>query len=86
MGVGEKQIVCRKCKETISAEAGSCPHCGTGIRSSIAPISVLVLGLIIAVATITNVGELWFYTLIGVVMVVVGGFLLYEKRSRMVTG
>ena len=83
MSAGEKQIRCRKCKEIISVESGSCPHCGTGIRSTIAPLAVLVLGLIITVATVINLGELWFYTLIGVAMAVVGGFLIYEKRSRM---
>ena len=85
MAVGEQQIRCRNCNETIPLDSDNCPHCGTSVRSLTAPIGVIVLGAIIAAASLLNIGDLWFYGAIGFAMVAVGGMLIYGRQSRIVT-
>lgn len=82
MSAGERQIECRKCKEQISLEAENCPHCGTSIRSLVPSIAAIVLGLVVAGASLMNVGTLWFYGLIGVAMAVIGAYLIYDRQQR----
>lgn len=83
MGVAEETIECRKCKESIPLEGESCPHCGTGIRSTGKLIGAALVGAIIALTSFWNIGQLWFFALIGVGIVAAAGVLYYDKRQRM---
>lgn len=82
MSSGEQQIRCRNCREAVPLDAGNCPNCGTSIRSLTAPIAAIVLGAIVAIGSLLNIGTLWFYGMIGLVMVAVGAFLIYDRRRR----
>lgn len=82
MSTGDRQIECRKCHETISLEADSCPHCGQSVRGTAAPIAVIALGAIISAASVANIGDLWFYLVLGLVLGAIGAALIYEKRGR----
>lgn len=82
MGTGEQQIECRNCREVIPLDAGNCPNCGTSIRSLTAPVVAIVIGLIVAVGSLTDLDNLGFYGLIGLAMVGIGGFLIYDRRRR----
>lgn len=83
MGVAEETITCRKCREEISVEGGSCPHCGTGIRSTGKLAAVAVVGAIIVLTAFSNIGQLWFFALVGVAMIAGPAVLVYDKRQRM---
>lgn len=80
MSSGEQQIVCRRCQETIPADAGNCPHCGASIRGYGGPVAAIIFGLIVGVAG--AVGGLWFYAGIGLIVLLVGAYLIYDKRGR----
>jgi len=82
MSAGDQQIICRRCNETISRNVDSCPHCGAEIRSRRAPIAALVIGLLVVGSTLLDVGELWPYTVIGLVVAFGGGYFLYDRRRR----
>lgn len=83
MSAVDEQIQCRKCRETIPVEGDTCPHCGTGIRSTGKLVVVAVLGAILAISSFWNIGQLFIFLVIGVVMVVGSGALIYDKRQRM---
>lgn len=79
MSAGSESIVCRRCDETYSTEASSCPHCGrsqTGRGYWIAAGA----GAIIAVTSLLS--GLWFFGAIGLLIVAVAGYFLYDKRER----
>ena len=78
----EDQIKCRRCQETISLDAGNCPHCGTGIRGDIGPMAAVGLGLVLVAAAALNLSELLVFGLVGVALVAIGGYVLYDKRKR----
>ena len=82
MSAGDRQIICRRCKETISRNVDSCPHCGTNIRSRKLPTAALVVGLVIAAPTVLDIGGLWPYTVLGLLIAVGGGYSLYDQRRR----
>jgi len=69
----------------MSLKSIKCPHCGTSVRGLTAPIAVIVLGAIIAVASILNVGDLWICGAIGLVMMAVGGVTIDSRQNRLVT-
>ena len=83
MSVGEEQIRCRNCKEVIPVEGGSCPHCGTEIRSTQKLLVAAAVGVVIALASLVQFGDLWFFLVVGVAVVGVAGLLLYDKQQRM---
>jgi hypothetical protein len=82
MSSGEQQIECRNCREVIPLDSGNCPNCGTSIRSLAAPGAAIGVGVLVAVGSMTNLGEYWFYGLVGIAMIGVGAFLIRNKRSR----
>lgn len=77
-----KQIVCRKCKTTISTEAGSCPQCGTSIRNDIAYFAGIALGVIMMGATLFAPSDLLVFGVVGLLIAAGSGYLVYEKRKR----
>lgn len=79
MSATERQIECRKCRETVPLDVDNCPNCGTSIRSLVGPIAAIVLGLIVVAASF---GSLWFYALIGVALIAVGAGLIYDRQRR----
>lgn len=81
MSSGETQIVCRRCRETIPADGDNCPHCGASIRGTLGPIAAVVFGLVIAGSSV--LGQLWFFAAIGLAIAAIGGYLIYDKRSRL---
>lgn len=83
MSGDESLIVCRRCRETIRVEDEKCPNCGTSIRSTGYLVAGLGLGLVLAAASLTNLGDLAFFGAVGLVIAGVTGYLLYEKRQRM---
>ena len=83
MSVGEEQIRCRNCKEVIPVEGGSCPHCGTEIRSTPKLLAAAAVGVVIALTSLVQFGDLWFFLVVGAAIVGVAGLLFYDKRQRM---
>lgn len=84
MGGREKHIRCRKCNETISLDNSSCPHCGTSIRSRVALLAVAVIGVVVVVASLLSIAELWLFGLVGTVVALGSGALLYDRQERVV--
>jgi hypothetical protein len=82
MAAGDQQIICRRCGETISQSVDSCPHCGAEIRSRKGPLAALIVGLVIALPTVIDFGELWPYTAIGLIIAFGGAYFLYDRRRR----
>lgn len=77
----DSYIVCDSCDEIIDADADNCPSCGKTAQG-MGPIIATVLGAVIAVTTATQIGELWFFTLVGIALAVAGGWLVWGKRQR----
>lgn len=82
MSQGEQRIVCRRCKERIPAAAGNCPKCGASIRKTRTLVAAAAFGLVIAVASVFNPAGALFFGLVGLALVGIGGYLLYDKRRR----
>lgn len=82
MSQQEQLIVCRRCSEAIPLESSNCPHCGVSIRSTKYMIAAIVVGALILGASLTNISELTIFALLGVALVVVGGYFLYDRRRR----
>lgn len=78
----ERMIICRRCRERIQIEGGSCPHCGTGIRRKRMPIISILLGVILMVAAAFAIRDLLIFFLVGVAMAAIGGYLLWDQRNR----
>ena len=75
-------IVCRKCKETIVMAEGTCHHCGTDVKSDLPYILGVIVGLLLVVVTPFNLDELIFFGVLGLLLAVICGYMLYEKRQR----
>lgn len=75
-------IICRKCKETIVMDEGTCHHCGTNVRGDIPYIAAILFGLSLVVITPFNPSELLFFGIFGLIVVILAGYLFYEKRQR----
>lgn len=65
-------------------EAKNCPECGTEIRGWKAPVAALVLGGVIAVFSLFDIGANWLFFLFGVLLVAAGGLFLRERRDAIV--
>lgn len=75
-------IVCRRCGETISRDAGNCPHCGQSIRGTMPYVVVALFGLLIAGASLLDLGQLLAYGVVGLLVAVGAGYVVYEQRQR----
>lgn len=82
MSSGESKILCRRCTEPIRIEDESCPNCGKSVRSTTALAAGLVLGLIVAGASLSDPGDLAFFGVLGLAIAGTTGYLLYNKRQR----
>lgn len=82
MSAEGQQIRCRKCNETVSTEAGNCPQCGTAIRNDAAYVFGILLGLVIVAAAAFAPGSILAYGVLGGLVALGSGYLLYEKRQR----
>ena len=82
MSQGEQEIVCRRCREQIPATAGNCPQCGASIRKSGTLIAVAGFGLVLAVAAAFRPSDILFFGLVGLALIGMSGYLLYDKRQR----
>ena len=77
----QKQLECRDCGEWISAEADNCPSCGESTIGS-GPYIAVAFGVVLFVASLARVGQLWFFSLLGLALVAAGGWILYDRRNR----
>jgi len=84
MATGEQRIQCRSCREEISLESDSCPHCGTALRSRLRSVAAIGFGLVVCVASATNLSALWFYGAAGGAVALAGVVFLYDRRQRLV--
>lgn len=75
-------IVCRQCSEVISLNVDHCPHCGKSIRGLIWPVVGILFGILLAGASLLNLGDLLVFLVLGVVMGVSSGYLIYDHRRR----
>lgn len=82
MSDGEQTIVCRRCRETVPATGGNCPHCGASIRGNWGLVGVLLVGLVLVVTAVLAPAKLLFFGGIGLLAVGIAGYLLYDKRNR----
>lgn len=82
MSARGERIVCRNCKETIAIEDEHCPHCGTSIRSNLPYIVAILFGFVLAVSALFDPGNLLAYGVLGLLVAVGAGYVLYEKRQR----
>lgn len=82
MSSSENQIICRKCKESISQDNSSCPNCGTGIRGNLPYIVGVVLGVVLIGTALFNLDSLLAYGVLGLLVAGSSGYMLYEKRQR----
>lgn len=82
MSSDSQLIICRRCHEAIPTEEGSCPHCGAGIRSTVAFGSAVVFGLLLIGASLLNLESLLAFGILGLLVAVGSGYLLYDKRQR----
>lgn len=78
----EEQIVCRRCGEEFPTADENCPHCGTPVRGYRGPFALIVLGVILVGASIPSFSSMIPYILIGLALAVIGGYVIYDKRSR----
>lgn len=81
----DRKIICRRCAEPINLDIESCPHCGADIRGRTGYLIALVIGLVIVIPTLTDIGDLWPYTLVGVLIAFGGAYFLYDRRQRIQT-
>ncbi len=84
---GGDRIVCRQCGEIVSVNAGNCPHCGAGVRSSLRILGALLLGIgIVAISAYGIVAQgqtrLWFFALIGAAITGISYLFFTDRRSR----
>lgn len=84
MSQGEQRIVCRRCNENIALATDSCPHCGASVRNSGLIVAVTGFGGLLAVGALFDLSQLWFFGAIGLAIAAIGGYLLYDKRRRMI--
>lgn len=83
MSQGEQtKMACRRCGEPIPVQSENCPHCGTSTRGRNGPIIAFVAGIVMAAASLFNLGDLLFFGVIGVIMAAFAGYLLYDRRER----
>lgn len=82
MSGDSSRIVCRRCEEAIPTEVQKCPHCGESIRSTRKPLIALLVGAGMVLASLLSIGDLWFFGVIGLLVVVGSGYFLYERRQR----
>lgn len=82
MSADDKRIICRRCGENVSMTVGNCPQCGAEIRGRRGPLGALVIGLIIVVASVLDLGQLWVFGLLGLLLAFGGGYFLYDRRNR----
>lgn len=75
-------IVCRHC-DTVFPEADeNCPHCGTPVRGYTGPAAIIILGSILVASSLPKLGELFYYGIIGLLLIAVGVYVIYDKRDR----
>lgn len=83
MSDSERAIVCRRCREEAPVAGGDCPHCGASIRRRGPLVVVLLLGLVLAVASLFALSDLLFFGVVGLLGAAIAGYLLYDRRKRM---
>ena len=82
MSSGNQLIACRRCDEPIQQNEGSCPHCGTTVRGTGPYLAGAAGGLVLFAASLLDFGTLYLFGILGLLLAVVCGYLLYEKRQR----
>lgn len=81
MSSPEKQLECRSCGEWIAADTDNCPNCGESTIGS-GPYIAVAFGVVLFLASLAQVGQLWFFSLLGLALIVAGGWILYDRRER----
>lgn len=81
MSRSERRIVCRGCGEEVPA-SDNCPYCGESTRSDRTLYAVIAVGVVIVGASLLDIGNLLFFAAIGVALVAMAGYMLYDKRKR----
>lgn len=79
-----KRVICRTCDNEYPLEAENCPNCGTKIRGWKAPTAAVVVGATITIGSLLDIGSLWVFFLVGVVLTWAGVQFLRERRNSIV--
>ncbi len=82
MDTTEREIRCRQCREHVPLQSGHCPHCGAAIRSRTRSFAAIAFGAVVAAASATDPGRLWFYGAIGLALAATGAYFLYDRQRR----
>lgn len=82
MSQDTSRIICRRCNEAIPTEPEQCPHCGATIRGTTKPMIAVVIGVGLVLSSLLDLGALWFFGLLGLVIALGAGYLLYDRRRR----
>jgi LPXTG-motif cell wall-anchored protein len=81
MSGSQKQIECRSCGEWIPADSENCPSCGESTIGR-GPYLAVAFGVVLFAAGLAKIGQLWFFSLLGLALVAAGGWILYDRRER----
>ncbi|MFC7141553.1 hypothetical protein ACFQMA_17155 [Halosimplex aquaticum] len=84
MSADGNKILCRRCRETFPIDAESCPNCGRDVRSNTPYYVGAAIGAVLVLSAVLTVGELLAYGVLGAVIAVSCGYMIYQKRQRIV--
>lgn len=82
MSADRNQIICRKCRESVSLDNSNCPNCGASLRGVIPYVGGILFGIILMGATVLNIDQLLVYGVIGLIVAATSAYFLYERRQR----
>ncbi|MCU4743981.1 hypothetical protein OB955_15125 [Halobacteria archaeon AArc-m2/3/4] len=82
MSAGSQRIICRRCKETITVDEDSCPHCGATVRGMTPFAAAVVAGVVLMGSVVLNT-DLLPFGVIGLLLAAAGGYMIYNQRQRM---
>jgi len=87
MSGSQRLIVCRGCGAEIPRDGDTCQYCETTIRDT-APVILLLAGVVVTLLSMASLllnqsVELLPGAVLGVIVGSVGGYMIYDRRRRL---